>query len=186
MYPDFSYEDVDIWCFNISKLNQDIVDQVYNHHKEPWIYISSPMPPYPNFVIDTEALDYRIVPWICWKYDIKGLLYWSVNRWSTNPWDNPMNFYDQNGNGFLYYPLSFKLVPSLRLEVLRDGLEDYEYLYLLSTVRDKLEGDTKEIDDLSKCRGLISSPSEFLQDPDSIYNYRQKIAEYIEKAYKSK
>ena len=69
---------------------------------------------------------------MCWKARATGLLYWSVNYWTKNPWEDPANTkWGQNANGSLMYPGPDGPVDSIRLEALRDGLEDYEYLYLL-------------------------------------------------------
>ena len=78
-----------------------------------------------------------------WKYRLRGLAYYSFNDWGTNPWTNP-NPNGQNGELAMLYPPSennaniaygangHRFVPSIRLELLRDGLEDYEYFYLLN------------------------------------------------------
>ncbi len=182
MYPDFSYTDVDIWCVNISKLNSEVVRQVKNHNRALWTYVSSPMFPYPSFVIDTAAVDYRVVPSVCWKYGIEGLLYWAVNRWSTDPWKDPMNFPEQNGNGVLYYPSLYGIVPSLRLEILRDGLEDYEYLYQLkqlSGAKTIFPADQKCIESLLSCQEIIASPCDFVRDKKTYQEFRRKIAQAI-------
>jgi len=61
-----------------------------------------------------------------------------MNKWEANPWTNPMEN-TQNGEVFMLYPPSetngeigygsknHKFVSSIRFEILRDGLEDYEY-----------------------------------------------------------
>lgn len=180
MYPDFSYPDVDIWCMKINEANPKIIKEVKKRGKEAWIYISSPHPPYPNFVIDTQALDYRVVGLLCWKFNLDGLLYWCVNRWNTDPWKNPMNFPRQNGNGFLYYPYHKNLVESIRLELIRDGIEDYEYLYLLNTlIRNSSSTKvSKEILSLLEVN-FIDSFSNFSRDPQVLLDFRKKVAEAI-------
>ena len=101
---------------------------------------------YPNLFIDSPAIYSRILPWIMYKYGFSGLLYYSVNinyLRNQNPWSNQLNIASSiasaNGDGNLLYPGYDKLkyieghipVPSLRMKLLREGLEDFEYLMLL-------------------------------------------------------
>ncbi len=104
-----------------------------------------------------------------------------------------------NGDGrFLYPPLSCAApnpnteepnfeepVASIRFEMLREGLEDYEMLYLL---REKLAA-AKDLPAEKRAEyealltvppEITSSMTEFSKDPAPIYAHRAKIAEAIE------
>ena len=84
---------------------------------EIWMYVSGPGGDgAPNLAIDFDSIDYRMIPWICWKYGIKGFLYWSVNWWpEADPFKNAMNTkWQQNGNGLLMYPGQDGPLASLR------------------------------------------------------------------------
>ncbi|NSW55982.1 MAG: DUF4091 domain-containing protein [Armatimonadetes bacterium] len=60
-------------------------------------------------------------------------------RWPEVPW-NTYTFSRYNGDGQLIYPgPGQKLLPSLRLEVIRDGIEDYELLALLDDLAAQLK-----------------------------------------------
>ncbi len=123
---------IDIVCARNVTLTPRQVEALRGLGKRVWLYVSGPAPPYPTLVIDYPSIAYRVLPWMCWKYRVEGLLYWCVNFWRTDPWVEPMNTeWRQNGNGSLFYPGPDGPVDSIRLEVLRDGLEDYEYLWLL-------------------------------------------------------
>jgi glycosyl hydrolase family 123 len=125
-------KDADIVCIRNAVFDPRVADALREQGKEIWLYVSSPAPPFPTLVIDSPALAARILPWMCWKYGVKGLLFWCVNFWKGDPWKRTANFADdQNGNGSLFYPVAEGPVPSIRVEVLRDGLEDYEYLHRL-------------------------------------------------------
>jgi hypothetical protein len=58
------------------------------------------------------------------------VLFWPAG----DPWMNPLNYRQFNGEGSLFYPGADASiegpVASMRLKALRDGLEDYEYLVL--------------------------------------------------------
>lgn len=128
--------------------------------KQVWIYVhATEHQGYtPMFLIDKPAVDSRMLGWFAYDTQAPGLLYESVNRWrgpqtgSTayrDPYRDPLSARLRQSNGLVlangsasliypgYYPSlgldirSAGPVSSLRMEALRDGLEDYEYLKLL-------------------------------------------------------
>lgn len=59
-------------------------------------------------------------------------------RWPEVPW-NTYTWSRFNGDGHLYYPgPNMTMIPSQRLENIRDGIEDYELLHELQTAADAL------------------------------------------------
>jgi hypothetical protein len=91
------------------------------------------------------GIEARMTPWLAWAERVDGLLHYSATDWSPNPWVTPNVTGKDNGDGFFFYPprkdggnLDYcgqnghRLVPSMRWENLRDGMEDYEYLWLLA------------------------------------------------------
>jgi hypothetical protein len=94
----------------------------------------------PFWELDFPLLNYRIPAWISWRFDITGLLYWSTTNWAGDVWTNPLTFNSQyNMEGSLLYPGVDAgvqgLVASIRLKEIREGLEDYEYLRILTQRR---------------------------------------------------
>ena len=182
-------KDADILCIRIGSYDPEIAKQFKAMGKEIWIYVSSPTHPFPSLVIDYPAMAHRILPWMVWKYGATGLLYWCVDYWKGNPWEDPANFKsDQNGNGSLYYPAPDGPVPSVRMEALRDGIEDYEYLYRLNELLQLAK--TKGGVDPSLVRkaeelvavdpGLVGSLRSYAKDPAVLETQRRAIAELIE------
>lgn len=184
-------KDIDIWCFQIEDYNERLKNKLENLGIEIWMYVSGPGGKYPNLAIDFPAIDPRVLPWMCWKYNIKGLLYWCVNYWTVDPYQSAANTqWAQNGNGLLYYPGENGPVPSLRLELLRDGLEDYEYLFILGEKIKQLEA--KEINPALKAAvdrakslldidgSIVNSFTDYTDNPELIYKRRAVIAETIE------
>jgi hypothetical protein len=186
-------KDIDIWCFQIDSFNERKMRALKDLGKEIWMYVSGPGGKgSPNLAIDFDSIDYRIIPWLCWKYDIKGFLYWSVNWWPfVDPFKSAMNTkWEQNGNGLMYYPGEDGPIASLRLEVFRDGIEDYEYLYLLAERIRQIEDrnlsasgpelikKAKEL--LAIDKSIISSPFSFTKDSRTLTGRRRDIAEAIE------
>lgn len=97
---------------------------------------------WPTYVIDAPATAARIMPWLAFTHDVEGELYYNtVEAWTGDgdPWTD-LHRHGGNGDGTLFYPgaperiggRTHVPVESLRLKLIRDGLEDYEYLTLLA------------------------------------------------------
>lgn len=184
------YPDTDIWCPRMYELTPDRLElgrKFQRAGKELWVYTSGPRPPFPTLMLDWDLINCRIIPWMCWKFDLDGYLYWCINYWKGSPWENPAPYPRQNGNGFLYYPGRDGPVGSLRLEALRDGLEDYEYLWLL---RDRVRQCREKgvaAEKVAEAEGLlqigdavVSYFDKFTYDPRLVYNMRERVAMQIE------
>jgi len=184
-------EDIDIWCFQIAYYDEEKRQKLEEMGKEIWMYVSGPLASYPNLALDFPAIDPRIIPWMCWKYDIKGFLYWCVNYWTVNPWKETMNTpWQQNCNGVLYYPGTDGPVASLRLKIMRDGLEDYEYLYLLNEkiieaeqrglglLYPELIENSKKLLEIDN--SVVTSLSKYTKEPNKILDRREEVAQMIE------
>jgi len=150
----------------------------------------------PNMQIDNEAIEQRLAPWLAWKYQTPGMFIWAGNRewanreidrsrWTTEGWrltEKPYSFpYAgiHNGNGYLIYPGP---TPSIRLKLLRDGLEDYGYLLELKRRMRKGTAVQQE-----KAEALLAVPPAVLVDthyfnrnPRGLLETRRQIARLIE------
>jgi len=186
--------DIDIWCFHIDNFDETKMRRLQKMGMEMWMYVSGPSDNgTPNLAIDFDSIDYRIIPWLCWKYDIKGFLYWCVNFWMLeDPFKNAHNTkWEQNGNGLLFYPGKDGPIESLRMEIFRDGMEDYEYIQLLfedlkilkSKSLDKKyqEYFNKSVKLLTMDGSIASSMSNFTKDGELLNARRNAIARQIEK-----
>lgn len=94
---------------------------------------------WPSYMVDASPVRNRIFQWLAFSYRIQGELYYQVDMWGPDPWDH-LYFAGGNGDGALYYPgTPAKIggstpipVASMRLKLIRDGMEDYEYLAALA------------------------------------------------------
>jgi hypothetical protein len=89
-----------------------------------------------NYFIDEAAAAPRLHPWMNYLYGNTGILYWATDNWARigcDPWSETETFPTGNGDGSLVYPGRDFMGPvaSIRLKMLREGLEDYELLTLL-------------------------------------------------------
>ena len=120
-----------------------VVDRWYEWRqkgdKKMWWYICcSPMAPFANFFRYYQGVDARMVLWQQYFYDVDGLLYWSTILWDKV---NKRKM-DCDGDGLLLFPGTMfgqELYPvsSVRLEYIRDGFEDFQYLKQLERVTDR-------------------------------------------------
>ncbi len=129
-----------------------------NAHGSTWWYHCgiSPHEPYPTLVIDSDLVSSRVQSWMQYEYGVDGFLYWGlasyfqtenytdhVNGWqSADIWNGGNSVIPTaNGDGVLLYPGAKygldKPIPSIRLMSLRDGFEDYEYLYMLGNLAEE-------------------------------------------------
>jgi hypothetical protein len=94
-------------------------------------------------VSDADAIEFRVMPWIVWKYKIDQYFYWSTTFWTDlNVFVNPLTYEDRiNGDGTFFYPGQDHLFPgesrelagplsSVRAKNWRRGAQDFEYLWL--------------------------------------------------------
>ncbi|MBQ9728311.1 MAG: DUF4091 domain-containing protein [Clostridia bacterium] len=118
--------------------------------KVMWTYTAiHPDAPYTSYHIEDNLLSARLLNWMMYEKDTVGNLYWStmLSRY-LGGFDNDgtiisgMDYYtvaekylNQNGEGFLIYPGECYSVTgpvgSVRLQAIRDGVEDYDLLYAL-------------------------------------------------------
>ncbi len=95
---------------------------------------------FPDFQPDA-AYEARLFPWVCWGHNASGLLGSSLTSW-PRAWaaeveEPPMEWSAPAQPGrFLFYPGPDGLMPSIRAELLRDGIADYAYLAALHELVD--------------------------------------------------
>lgn len=137
--------------------DESVADALYSDYSEIgdeiwWYTCVGPVGPYPNYHLSNQKslLDGRLLSWMQYDCDIVGNLYYLVNSWmsETGELHYAQNLFTtragygkdeyQNGcygDGLLIYPgAQYGLkepLSTLRLESIRDGLEDYELLKLL-------------------------------------------------------
>jgi MYXO-CTERM domain-containing protein len=105
---------------------------------------TSPDPWYsgwPNRVIDSSAVQDRAFPWHAFRLDFTGELYFDSTYQLTSAWDQDGQCaFSGSGDGTIFYPGTpakiggTKDIPveSIRMKMIREGMEDYEYLKLVA------------------------------------------------------
>ncbi|MCD6505713.1 DUF4091 domain-containing protein [Candidatus Poribacteria bacterium] len=128
------------WCMNVSSLDEDVLREEKSKGREVWWYNGYRLPR-PAAHISAPGIAHRAMFWIMYKYDIDGYFIWTVNRWTSNPWERPnRSRRAKAGQHYWLYPNPDGTVsPSLRLAMFRDGAEDYEYMVALERLANRLE-----------------------------------------------
>jgi len=115
--------------------------------------------------LDLPLVNDRAISWSCWKYRTYSWLSWGAGAGWVNGWYDPESWKDAskarpeseaeftykkiNGNALLIYaagvvPNVNGPCPSIRLKAMRDGVQEYEYLRLLS----EADGNTHRADSI--------------------------------------
>lgn len=189
---------IKIWCAITSIYDEAFLSARRRAGEKTWLYVCcGPRPPYANFFIDEPGIDHRILFWQAWQRHCTGLLYWESNywhgmipaganepRWPDVPWEQTKvatyREFKVNGDGFLIYPgPNWTPWPSVRLENIRDGIEDYEYLCLLREYAPQ----SKE---LFVGNDISQDFTHFTKDPSVLLQRRLRIAAAIEAARRKK
>lgn len=141
---------------------------------------------WPSYAIDIPAVYNRVMEWMSFKYDISGELYYSTNyayfgtAGNDDPWDNQYYFWG-NGDGTLFYPgrpdkiggTHHIPVESIRLKMIREGMEDYEYMNLLKNLGEESFA-------RSQVDSVVTDTYTFSHDPEVLYAARERMAERIQ------
>ncbi|MDP6052788.1 MAG: DUF4091 domain-containing protein, partial [Candidatus Latescibacteria bacterium] len=170
---------VDIWCALTSYFHEDALAERKAAGDEIWWYTCCvPLEPYPNFQIQMPPLDHRILFWLQRYYGVQGFLYWSVNTWTDTPYTTlPAMWLDSRqcdsySDGLLLYPGSDGPVSSIRLELIREGLEDMHYFNLMENFMGR--------DEVHRfLRQAVGGPTCYERDSRRLMSLRSQLAQRI-------
>jgi hypothetical protein len=130
---------IDVWVPQLEYLaqNADFFQSRIKKGESVWLYTCwLPQGDYANRFVELPLLKNRILPWICFKYNLKGNLNWGYNYWIGDPYANADvkdgESVQPGGDGWMVYPVYGGLQSSIRQESQRDGSFDYELLTMLS------------------------------------------------------
>lgn len=181
-------------CVDIHVPHSDCFDAEYLGERqrlgeEIWAYVCiSAQRPYLNiWGIDYPGTDPRVLFWQFHRYGITGFLYWAITYWEKDPWKEPMTYPGGNADGSLLYPGKDGPVDSLRWELTRDGIEDYDYLELARRAATRLRAAGKaaqaaKLEALCRADAVTADWKVYTEDPQVIMAHRRKIAEALSAA----
>ncbi|MDD3587217.1 MAG: DUF4091 domain-containing protein, partial [Thermoguttaceae bacterium] len=139
---------------------------------------------YPNRFMDLPGTRVRALHWINYTEKLCGYLHWGLNFWPSDPFGTPYVNYGP-GDSHTIYPGP---LDSIRWEIERESLEDYEYLVLLEQMTAKVKKESKAdlwwLDanrrSMELGRKIIRSLSDTELDPKKYAAVRDELAREIQ------
>lgn len=129
----------DVWCLGAWQLGQ----------MEAALKRGEKIEHYPNWhmLIDRPVMDRRMMGFLMWKHGVSGITHYALD----SNWDNAVELrspalrYPDGrtiyGSGLVMYPEKDRMpMPSMRIETIRDSLDDYEYIYMLDRLAETHSG----------------------------------------------
>ncbi|WP_269541076.1 glycoside hydrolase domain-containing protein [Cerasicoccus fimbriatus] len=187
------------WCPIISRYNPTLAEEARKLGRQVWLYTCVwPPHPYPNIFTDYPNIDNRILSGMMLaKYKPDGYLYYHTAWWRTyggitqypyTDW-NPTTFPGTNGDG-AYFAIDedANLLPTVRVENYRDGLEDLAYYMILQhQIKLNEQSDNPDEEWLKVARATLAANDDYVRtridwtkDPKEVRHYRTQLANAIE------
>jgi len=140
---------------------------------------------WPSYMIDMPGAANRVMQWLAWKFRMEGELYYSMNEaygQGNDPWVN-VRLFGGNGDGSLFYPgrpdrIGGKTdipIESIRLKLIREGMEDYEYLALLAGIEGRLAAD-------QFADRIVKEPYLWESRPEVFLKARKELGDSLDRA----
>lgn len=180
VFPD-ALDPLDIWCngFSPKFCTPRNIRQALERGRRIWYY---------NYPVSLERGRYirnRLFPWQVYANQGEGALLWQINN--VPPGIDPRTQLDRTyncGQATLIYPALMpggKFHSSQRFELIREGIDDFDYLKLLETAVDRRfpgRGRDRVMELIGEM--LYELPFEYRNDPDLLRRLRDKIGDEIE------
>lgn len=193
---------LDIWCPILPKyINRpELIQALRKKGKKVWWYVCNyPRPPEPTFLLEVPAAVPRLIMgMMSIKYRPDGFLYWSIIAWRNKThkimeygprteWDAATCWNVDNGDGNLFVPgINHTLLPTIRVENYRDGIEDFWYYILLEQYLKQAKKQNvspvllqKAEQALTIPESIIKGSTQYTTDPEKIRAERRKVANAI-------
>ena len=165
---------------------RDRMAEKQKNGQKVWWFISWDVEaPYINYYMQTDGTAQRILFWQQFDNNVEGFLYNFVNFWlgdTADPYANNVSnaaYPNAHGESILLYPgTKYGLdgpVGSLRMEAMRDGIEDYQMLTMLREVSGTA-GTDPFIDRLTT--GMVH----YSTNAEEYYNVRKALGDTLERS----
>lgn len=141
---------------------------------------------YPNRFLDLPSSRVRVLHWINFSEQLTGYLHWGLNFWGAEPFGTPSDRLPP-GDTHVLYPGKQGPLDSIRWEIQRESIEDFEYLWLLASktaeVKKRLGEPAAWLNPRRRaeelCRRVVPTIADCEKDPARILAVRQAVADEI-------
>jgi Domain of unknown function (DUF4091) len=172
----------DVWVPQLGRFDNQLalLAERQRAGHEVWFYTCLfPRGRYMNRLMDLPLLKTRLLHWVNYRYSLAGFLHWGWNFWGPEPTKNTQPVINLNqtllpsGDAFIVYPDRARLgvLSSVRLEAMREGIEDYEMLAALGR-RDRGAAD-------ALAREAVATFTEYVRDPGAFRRIEAKLIEAL-------
>ena len=141
----------------------------------------------------------RIIPWMCYKWSIRGYLFFAMNHWphrtekdsiippEKQPWPTVTQVQKRPVFSLVMPGPSETFLPTIRLKAFRDGLEDHDYLKTLArlaTEAQRVRAPKALLDRATRAvhidDRIVHDPCTYTLDPQVLRHRRQQVGDLIE------
>ncbi len=180
--PEALREASDVWVPQLGRFDDQraMLDERRAAGHEVWFYTCLfPRGRYMNRLTDMPLLKTRLLHWVNHRESLAGFLHWGWNFWGPEPTKNTQPVINLNqtllpsGDAFIVYPDRARrsVLPSIRLEAMRAGIEDYEMLQALAR-RDRAAAD-------AIAGEAVRSFTDYVRDPAAFRRIEAKLIEAL-------
>jgi hypothetical protein len=175
-------DEVDIWVPLTPRYDGELAEAARERGTHVWWYICiGPRPPHANWYVESAAIEARLLWWMTYEEASEGFLYYRTTRWpnadtpmtitgsNKTDWD-PDTYKGANGDGCLIAAGPEGPLTTVRLENIRDGIEDHELLTML----EKQSGDNGDFSRVL-CEKLITTLTDFTRDTAHFAEVRSRL-----------
>lgn len=172
------------WNSVYGTFKERMAEKAANGQKVWWFISWDVEKPYINYYMQTDGVAQRLLFWQQYANGVQGFLYNFANFWSgdcSDPYTNNVTnsaYPDAHGESILIYPGSKygmnTPVGSLRLEAMRDGIEDYQMFYMLDEALGSGSAD-------SYIKAMTTGVTSYSVSDGDYYSYRRALGNALEK-----
>ena len=187
-----NYEFFEGGCIDIPvvEVSSADIDSFTQGSEDFWVYYTGEIMTggYPNRNITVTGARNRIIGIQMYYTGAKGFLHWGLNYYYDdlshglfNPAENPGGYFQVPGNSFIVYPgCGGEAIPSARMKVFSEGLNDYRALCTL----EKFIGREKACKLITDFFGKVDY--HFCPDNNSLLRFRERLNEILENSSRNK
>ena len=169
------YDSIDIWCR--AHYKEDAILLADRLNKDEIWHTNTNL-----FALESRWVTERADIWKACSLGMKGRLLWSVASWTNSPYVQVFRS-GCNLHGVLYYPAPEGIRPGVRLKVIANSVDDFDYLTIL-------KDEIKRVEKINPNNLVLKEAKELLQDKfylksnltgNAFLKKRNKVGECIEK-----
>jgi len=186
-------DELEVWVPKLNHLSNwfDHYREMQRRGKELWFYTCChPWGYYPNRFLDQPLIETRVLHWMNWHAGATGYLHWGLLAWTDDPFQDAGEPRLPPGDRCIVYPGGGGPLDSIRWEQMRDGIEDYECLWLLRARMKEIQRrlgpaaadmDAAEPSD-AFCAQIVRSFTDYAKQPERLRAVRQQLQDAIVQA----